>query len=176
MDGRTITLDALQQLLANETDRDLRQQAYYAWIPELQKENAVIEELIRIEDSTAFDLGYGDLASICQERQQLDYAVLSDQARSTVQLTDSLFRHLASDVVPKLSGLKFEILRGYDMPFLMGTSPFDDQFRSANQLERCESLLAHMGLDSRWFVKAKISATSQSVNVAAGDLSGNDPG
>ncbi len=146
MDGRTITLDALQQLLANETDRDLRQQAYYAWIPELQKENAVIEALVRIEDSTAFDLGYGDLTALCQERQQLDYAVLSDQARSVIQSTDSLFRNLADDVVPKLSGLKFDMLRGYDVPFLMGTSPFDDQFRSANQMERCESALARMGL------------------------------
>ncbi len=143
---KSLGLDELQQVMATEADRDLRQQAYYAWIPELQKENAVIEERTRIEDSTALDLGYGDLAAICQERQQLDYALLSEQARSTIQRTDSLFRELAEEVVPKLSGLKVDMLRGYDVAFLLETSPYDRYFRKANQLERCEAVLAQMGL------------------------------
>lgn len=146
LNNRLVSLDVVQRILTSEKDRDLRQQAYYAWISELQKENAVTAELIRIEDSTAFDLGYGDLSAICQERQQLDYAVLSDQARNTIRETDSLFRQLATEVVPKLSGLKFDMLRGYDIAFLMGTSHYDDHFRNINQMERCEAALAQMGL------------------------------
>ena len=143
---KKLGLGDLQEILANDSDRDLRQRAYYAWIPELEKENAVIESIVEIEDSAAFDLGYGDYTSLCQERQELDYGTLAEQARSTVRQTDSIFTTLAKLAVPELSGLKYEMLRGYDLPYLVGTSPFDEYFQSGDQFERCDQVLKQLGL------------------------------
>lgn len=144
--NKNLGLDELQEVLAKDSDRDLRQRAYYAWIPELEKENAVIERMIKIEDSTAFDLGYGDFTSICQERQELDYGLLAEQARSTIAETDSLFKELANVVVPELSGLRFDMLRGYDLPYLFNASSFDRYFQSSSLPEHCEKTLIPMGL------------------------------
>lgn len=145
---KVLGIGELQEILASDSDRDMRQRAYYAWIPEIEKENAVIESIIEIEDSTAFDLGYGDFTSLCQERQELNYGLLSGQARTTIRNTDSLFLELAKDVVPTLSGLKHDMLRGYDLPYLVNKSSFDEYFQSENQLARCERTLMPMGL---WF-------------------------
>ena len=143
---RSVGLGQLQTVLQTAQDRDLRQQAYYVWLPELEKENAVIEHLVVIRDSAAVDLGYGDFASLSQERQQFDYSLLREQAEAFIQSSDSLYHALAETVVPQLTGLRFDMLRGYDIPFLTYASPFDGYFHGSGQLDRVEAALDRMGL------------------------------
>ncbi len=43
VNGRQVNYEGLMEILSSSHDRDLRQEAFVAWIPELQNENAVFE-------------------------------------------------------------------------------------------------------------------------------------
>ncbi|MGB5138152.1 MAG: hypothetical protein WBP29_06435, partial [Candidatus Zixiibacteriota bacterium] len=150
--GRHVNIEGLMEILSTARDRDLRQEAYVAWHSELQKENAVIESKIVIEDSVAVDLGYGDFTSLKQEAQQIDYARLTEQANDVLARTDSLARDLAATVVPQLAGLKADRLRGYDIAFLMSTTSFDSYFSSETWMEGEGEILAGLGdgFEANW--------------------------
>ncbi len=145
-DGRLIGLGALQAILSESSDRDRRQQAYVVRVPQLQKESAVIQERIRIEDSTAVMLGYGDYTSLMQEEQQIDFASLNEQTASFISATDSLYSALAETAVPQLIGLRAQMLREYDLPFLTQSSPFDELFECGALVARLPDILIKMGL------------------------------
>ena len=160
VNGRQVSYERLMEILSSSHDRDLRQEAFVAWIPELQKENAVIESKIALEDSAAVNFGYGDFTSLQQEKQQLDYARLSEQASNVLAHTDSLTQTLAATVVPQLAGLQADRLRGYDIAFLASTTPFDKYFAAETLYDRLGSVLSGMGtgFDPSW--KASVHFSS----------------
>ena len=65
-----------------------------------------------------FDLGYGDMTSFLEEQHGVDLAVLSEVAEEFVKDTDSLTHTLFAELAPKLTGVRLESFRGYDLPVL----------------------------------------------------------
>ena len=114
----TVDYLRLPDLLSSETNRERRQSQFEAQLPVLLKENAIYQKIRSLEDSLLFDLGYGDMTSFLEEQHGVDLAVLSEVAEEFVKDTDSLTHTLFAELAPKLTGVRLESFRGYDLPVL----------------------------------------------------------
>ena len=144
--GNAVDYRRLPDLLAGETNRERRQRQLEAQLPLMVKENAVYREIRSLEDSLLFDLGYGDMASFLEEQHDVDLAVLSEAAEKFVRDTDSLTHTLFAELAPKLTGVRIESFRGYDLPVLERGQVFDKHFPATTMIDGLKSVLAEMGL------------------------------
>ncbi len=153
----------LPDLLAGETNRERRQRQFEAQLPVMVRENAIYQKIRLLEDSLLFDLGYGDMASFLEEQHGVDLAVLSEAAEKFVKDTDSLTHTLFAELAPKLTGVRIESFRGYDLPLLERGQAFDKHFPATKMIDGLKSVLAEMGLsvDSAEGLKITILDRSQ---------------
>ncbi len=161
--GNAVDYRHLPDLPAGETNRERRQRQFEAQLPALIKENAVYQKIRSLEDSLLFDLGYGDMASFLEEQHGVDLAVLSEVAEKFVKDTDSLTHTLFAELAPKLTGVRIESFRGYDLPVLERGQTFDKHFSVTKMIDGLKSVLAEMGLsvDSAKGLKITIVDSSQ---------------
>jgi hypothetical protein len=163
-DGETaVDYSYLPDLLAGEANRERRQRQFEAQLPVLVKENAIYQKIGSLEDSLLFDLGYGSMASFLEEQHGVDLAVLSAAAEKLVKDTDSLTHALFAELAPKLTGVRIESFRGYDLPILERGQIFDKHFPATKMIDRLKAVLAEMNLnvDSAQGLKIIILDSSQ---------------
>lgn len=143
---RAIEFRQLPELMANERDRTRRAELYEAQLPILVKVSAVYEKIRAQEDSLLLIYGYGDMSSFLEEIQACDLALLSRQAERFITETDSLTHALFSELAPKLTGVKAEAFRGYDLPVLERGAVFDKNFPATKVIEGLRAALTGMGV------------------------------
>jgi hypothetical protein len=112
----------------------------------LVKENAIYQKIRLLEDSLLFDLGYGDMASFLEEQHGVDLTMLSQAAEKFIKDTDSLTHTLFAELAPKLTGVRMESFRGYDLPVLERGQVFDKHFPATKMIDGLKSVLTGMGL------------------------------
>jgi len=153
----------LPDLRAEEPNREQRQRQFKGQLPVMVKENAVYQKIRSLEDSLLFDLGYGDMASFLEELHGVDLAMLAKAAEEFIMDTDSLTHALFVELAPKLTGVRIESFRGYDLPVLERGQAFDKHFPAAKMIDGLKSVLAEMGLsvDSAKGLKITILDRSQ---------------
>jgi len=162
-DGKdAVEYHRLPDLLAGETNRERRQRQFDAQLPVRVKENAVCQKIRSLEDSLLFNLGYGDMASFLEEQHGVDLAALSEAAEELVKDTDSLTHTLFAELAPKLTGVRIESFRGYDLPVLERGQAFDKHFPATKMIDGLKSVLAEMGLSVDSVTGLKIAILDRS--------------
>lgn len=128
IDGRDCSPSQIAAELATNPNHDDRSRFYDAIGQVRAIENAVLGRMLDQRDSIAMAWGYGSLVSMIEDALDVDYATLGAAAERFLRDSDSLYRELAADWVPRLSGVPLDQWRGADLSYSFGADPFRQQF------------------------------------------------
>lgn len=146
-DGRdSVNYLDLPTVLATESNRERRKRLFEAQLPILQKENAISQTMLTIQDSLLYELGYGNTASYLEEEHGCDFNALSEIATQFIRDTDSLTKALFAEFAPKLTGVQASAFRGYDRAFFQHARAYEKHFPASTMVDRFKQTVRDMGI------------------------------
>ena len=146
--GRSVGYRDLRPAIANEPDRERREQLERARIGLTQELNPTYREMLERTHATAAELG-GGTYRVLYERFGFRLARLGEQCERFLVETEGLHASAFDRLLRTRLGIGLDDARRSDIPRLLRSDRWDGGFPAERMLPALEATLAELGIDLR---------------------------